>query len=262
MNNLDKNWNNLFGEYTTDETAWHGQWTVYSPNQEVIKSQQVVRSFRSNLDNTAITHLNRYLDANGTVVDEKTWQIDREICNQPDGIVHPAMSSMRALSFGAGATAWISQKFILGKPFGGELFFRNRNWRSSAAIVYGENGQLNRIVHIREHLGRFSDESPTSGSSEISGNWIGKKRSMTSDLSVSPEEEIQISFDQFSGHHKMISLPEGMILMPPEMVTLDRPIQLAAGQRTADDQLKYLTAHYSAIGQFTLLISATLQQQT
>ncbi len=100
MNNLDKNWNNLFGEYTADETAWHGQWTVYSPNQEVIKSQQ----------------------------------------------------------------------------------------RTSAAIIYGENGQLNRIVQIREHLGCFSDESPSLETSEISGNWIGKKRSMTSDLSVSPEE--------------------------------------------------------------------------
>jgi hypothetical protein len=270
MNNLDKNWNNLFGEYTADETAWHGQWTVYSPNQEVIKSQQVVRSFRSNLDNTVITHINRYLDADGNVVDEKTWQIDRETCAQSDGVVHPAMSSMRALSFGAGATAWISQKFIPEKPFGGELFFRDGNWRTSAAIVYGENGQLNRIVQIREHLGCFSDESPSSGSSEISGNWSGKKRSMTSDLSVSPEEETQISFDQLSGDseallqsadHKMISLPGGMILMLPEMVTLDRPLQLAAGQRTADEQLKYLTAHYSADGQFTLLISATLQQQ-
>lgn len=261
MNNLDKNWNNLFGEYTADETAWHGQWTVYSPNQEVIKSQQVVRSFRSNSDNTAITHVNRYLDADGTVVDEKAWQIDQKTCAQSDGVVHPAMSSMRTLSFGAGATAWISQKLIPGKPFGGELFFRDRNWRTSAAIVYGENGQLNRIVHIREHLGCFSDESPSLGSSEISGNWIGKKRSMTSDLSVSPEEETQISFNQLNGD-KMISLPGGMILMLPEMVTLDRPTQLAAGQRTADDRLKYLTAHYSAVGEFTLLISASLQQQT
>jgi hypothetical protein len=260
MNNLDKNWNNLFGEYTADETAWHGQWTVYSPNQEVIKSQQAIRSFRSNSDNTVITHINRYLDADGNV-EEKTWQIDRETCNQPDGVIHPAMSSMRALSFGAGATAWISQKLIPGKPFGVELFFRDRNWRTSAAIIYGENGQLNRIVQIREHLGCFSDESPSLETSEISGNWIGKKRSMTSDLSVSPEEETQISLDQLSGHHKMISLPGGMILMFPEMVTVERPIQLAAGQRRADEQLKYLTAHYSADGHFTLLISATLQQQ-
>ncbi len=118
-------------------------------------------------------------------------------------------------------------------------------------IVYGENGQLNRIVQIREHLGCFSDESPSLGTLEISGKWIGKKRSMTSDLSVSPEEETQISFEQLSGHHKMISLPGGIILMLPEIVTVDQPIQIAAGQRTADHQLKYLTAHYSAVGQLT-----------
>ncbi len=58
-----------------------------------------------------------------------------------------------------------------------------------------------------------------------------------------------------------LTLPGGMILMFPEIVTVDRPIQLAAGQRTADEQLKYLTAYYSADGHFTLLISATLQQQ-
>jgi hypothetical protein len=262
MNDLDKNWNNLFGEYTTDETAWHGRWTVYSPNQEVMKSQQVVRSFRSNLDNTVITHINRYMDADGNVVDEKTWQIERETCNQPDGVVHPAMPFMRALSFGAGATAWISQRFISGKPFGVEFFFRDDNWRSSAAIVYGENGQLNRIVHIREHLGRFFDESLSLEPSEISGNWVGGKRFMTSDLSVSPEEETQISFAQISNHHKMISLPGGMMLMLPEVVEVDRSIQIAALQRTANRQLKYLTTHYTAVGAFTLLVSATLRQKS
>jgi hypothetical protein len=39
--------------------------------------------------------------------------------------------------------------------------------------------------------------------------------------------------------------------MLPEIVTVDQPIQIAAGQRTADHQLKYLTAHYSAVGQLT-----------
>lgn len=261
MHNLEKNWNNLFGEYTTDETSWHGQWTVYTPNQEVMKSQQAVRSFRSNLDNTVITHINRYIDVDGNVVDEKTWQINRETCNQPDGVIHPAMPFMRSLSFGAGATAWISQRFIPGKPFGVELFFRDDNWRSSAAIVYGENGQLNRIVHIREHLGRFCDESPSLEPAEISGHWVGGKRSMTSDLSVSPEEETQISFDQISNYHKMVSLPGGMMLMLPEIVEVHQSIQLAALQRTADHQLKYIAAQYTTIGAFALLIFATLQHK-
>jgi hypothetical protein len=260
MNNLDKNWNNLFGEYTADETAWYGQWTMYSPNLEIIKSRQTIKGFRSNLDNTVITHINRYVEADGTV-DEKTWQIDRKTCSHPDGVIHPAMPFMRSLSFGAGATAWVSPRFVPGKPFGVELFFRDHNWQSSAAIVYGENGHLSRIVHIREHLGHFSDESVSLAPLEITGNWIGTKRSMTSDLSVSPEEKTQISFDQLRGNHKMISLPGGMILMLPESVTVDQSIQIAAGQQTVDQQLKYLAAHYTAVGAFMLLISATLQPQ-
>lgn len=85
---------------------------------------------------------------------------------------------------------------------------------------------------------------------------------MTSDLSVSPEEETQISFAQISNHHKIISLPGGMMLMLPEVVEVDRSIQIAALQRTANRQLKYLTTHYTAVGAFTLLVSATLRQKS
>ncbi|MBD1869421.1 DUF3598 family protein [Cyanobacteria bacterium FACHB-471] len=130
MNNLDRNWNNLFGKYATDETAWYGLWTAYSSNQEVSQSKRVIRSFQSNLDNTIITHTSRYIDAQDNVVDEKAWQIDRETCNRPDGVVHPAMPWMRSLSLGATATAWISPRFIPGKPFGVELFFREDDQRS------------------------------------------------------------------------------------------------------------------------------------
>jgi len=261
MNNLDKNWNNLFGEYTTDETAWYGQWTVYSPDQEAIQSKRAIRSFQSNLGNTTITHTNRYIDAEGNVVDEKTWQIDQETCNHPDGVVHPAMPWMRSLSFGVVATAWIAPKFIPGKPFGVELFLREDNWRMSAAIVYGENGQLDRIVHVREHLACFSDESSSSKPSEVSGNWIGEKLSMSADLSISPEENIQISFEQLKGEHKMISLPEGTVLMLPAAVEVNLPIHIAAAQQTANHQLNYLAAHYSTVGAFALLTFATLQKQ-
>ena len=40
-----------------------------------LRSQQAVRSFRSNLDNPVITHINCYMDVDGNVVDEKNWQI-------------------------------------------------------------------------------------------------------------------------------------------------------------------------------------------
>lgn len=262
MNNLDKNWNNLFGEYTTDETAWYGRWTVYSPDREAIGTKQAIRIFRSNSNNTAITHINRYVDANGNTENskEKTWQIERATCNQPDGVIHPAMPFMRSLSFGKGATAWIAPKFVPGKPFGGEFFFRDGNWRKSVAIAYGENDRLDRIVHIEEHLGGFSDESVSVEFPDDLGDWIGNQRTMTSDLSISSEEKIQLSFNQ-GVDCKMILLPRGLVLMLPEQVTMARPIQIAAAQCTAERQLKYFAAHYTADGAFTLLISATLQQE-
>lgn len=256
MNNSDRNWNNLFGEYTTDETAWHGQWNTYSPDQRLTKSQQVIRSFRSNSNNTVITHTNRYIDAGGNV-NEKIWKIDREVCNQPDGVMHPASSSMRSLSFGAGATAWIRQKLIPGEAYGVELFFRDYKRRTSVVIVYGENGQLSQITHIREHLGRLLEE-PLNLDSTISVSWIGKKRSMTPDLNISPEEDTRISFAQMGEHDKITFLPGNMILIFPKKVSVDQPIQIAAGQRTADRQLKYLATCYKA-GEFTSLVSATLQ---
>jgi Domain of unknown function (DUF3598) len=260
MNNLDRNWNNLFGEYTTDETAWHGQWNSYSPEQELIKSKQAVRSFRSNIDHTAITHTNRYLDADGNVIDEKSWQIDRDTWNQPSGLSHPAISSMRTLSFGAsGGSAWLSHKLILGNACGLELFFRNHEWRTSVAIVYGENGQLERITHIREHRGCFSDELLSEERSEISGNWIGKKRSMTPDLSISPEEDVRVSFDRTIDDRQIICLPGNTIVQVSKSINANQPIQLAAGHRTADHQLQHLAAHYDNTGTFIELISATLQ---
>jgi Domain of unknown function (DUF3598) len=209
MNHAEQQWKNIFGEYTTEEIAWHGHWTTYSPNQDVIKSKQAIRGFRSNSENIVVTHHNRYL---GEEIEEKTWQIDRATCNQSDGVIHPAATSMRALSFGAGATAWIAKTLTPGEPFGGELFFQDGNWRSSTVAVYGEDSQLSRIVHIREHLGYFSNESLSSEPSELSGNWIGDQYSMSSDLEISAAGELQLSFDQISDR-KMILLPTSLIVI-------------------------------------------------
>jgi hypothetical protein len=261
MNNSDRNWNNLFGEYTTAETAWYGQWNTYSPEQKLTKSKQVIRSFRSNVDNTAITHTNRYIDADGNVEETTSWQIDRATCNQPDGVSHPAGSSMRTLAFGASAFAFMSQKLASGNACGLELFFRDREWRTSIAIIYGENGHLSHITQIQEHLASFSDRLLSLESSEFLGDWIGKQRAMTPNLSISPEEEIQLSFDNIKDRHQIVALPNNMMAMFANSVDVERPIQLAAGQRTADHQLQYLAAHYAADGAFSRLVSATLHDR-
>ena len=166
---------------------------------------------------------------------------------------------MRALSFGAGATAWIAPRFIPGKPFGVEFYFRGGDWRTSVAIVYGEKGDIDRIVYIREHLSCFSDESLDSEFSKISGNWSGTQSSMTPDLHIA-SEATQLSFDQYSSHNKMISLPKGLSVTLPKQVTANQAIQITAVQQTIAHELKYFAAHYRVSGALASLISASLQQ--
>lgn len=130
----------------------------------------------------------------------------------------------------------------------------------SAAIVYGENGQIERIVQIRECLSDFPDESSRLKSLDILVDWVGNKRTMTSDLSISPEEKIHLSFRE--GDHKTMLLPEGLALMLPEQVPIAQPIQIAAAQFMANHQVNYLAADYTADGAFTSLTAATLQPQS
>lgn len=154
MNAQEQNWLNLFGNHTNEGFAWHGIWTRYSPKIEVINSFKGIRRFWANEDKTVIYHTNNYIYADGST-EEKKWQLDKQTCNQPDGLIHVALPNMRSLSFGEGATGGVSKKLVPGKNFGVELFFKHEVWRTSVAIIYGINGDLERIVHIREHLDSF-----------------------------------------------------------------------------------------------------------
>lgn len=66
MNSQDKNWENLFGYITTEGGAWHGIWTVYSLDKEVLNSFKAVRKFQANQEKTLITQTNKYSYSDGT----------------------------------------------------------------------------------------------------------------------------------------------------------------------------------------------------
>jgi hypothetical protein len=250
----EQNWTNLFGEYTSDETAWYGIWTVYSSNKEIVKCDRAVRSFLINEDKTIVTHTNRYLYPDGSE-DKKVWHLDKEKCNLPDGITHPAIPSMRALSFGGGATAWLSTKLELGKNFGAEFFFKYGKWRTSIAILYGEKGELNKIVQINEHLGSFTNSSPTQENVTISDNWIAKRQSMTPDLKISPPEKIkQWMFDAT----KAFFLPDRTILTIPKTVQIGESLEISASKQVTENEFKRLTARYDNSGVFSRLVSEVL----
>lgn len=67
MNNKEQNWMSLFGHIPAERTFWHGTWTRYAPDQEVLTSFQAVRSFVPNQDSTVITHTNNYTYDDGRI---------------------------------------------------------------------------------------------------------------------------------------------------------------------------------------------------
>ncbi len=132
MDLKEKNWQNFTANHLRD---WHGIWTRYSPQGDVMDSFQSLRSFRSNLEQTEIYQTNRYKYADDRI-EEKNWQSNKQDKVFPDGIVHPAFPSMRSLYFEQGAATWTAKQLEPDSNFGIELFFRYEELRHSVAIIY------------------------------------------------------------------------------------------------------------------------------
>ncbi|HEY9649030.1 MAG TPA: DUF3598 family protein [Coleofasciculaceae cyanobacterium] len=261
INQQEQNWTNLFDDITSEGIAWHGIWTMYSPNQEITKTYRGVRNFQANDDKTLITHSNYYTYADGST-EEKIWQIEKQACNHPDGVAHPAILSMRALSFKQGAKAWISKTLEVGKNFGVELFFRHQDWRTSVGSIYDEAGNLQRIFHIREHRGSFSDQVPSSAVKTISGEWIGKKESITPDLQLSSGSEYQeLTFPVTRGKNETLFLPDGVMLNIPKCLRLGEGFELIGGKFFSDSDYRKLTAIYNESGEFVELVSEVFHRK-
>lgn len=261
MNAQEQNWKNLFGDLTRKDTAWHGIWTVYSPELEVVKHFKGVRSFHANEDYTGINHTNNYTYQDGNT-SSQTWQIEKQTCNQPDGVIHPAFLSMRTLSFGQGATGWVSKTLEAGEDFGVELFFTYKDRRTSVAGIYGKSGDLEKITHIREHLGSFPNQPPGSSVENISGKWRGKKEYMFADLKVSESEETQeLVLYATEDKNKTYFLPDGVVVNIPTRVKLGEEFEVVAGRFVSNNEFKRLTAKYDKSGAFTLLISEVFYRE-
>ncbi|MDZ8053326.1 MAG: DUF3598 family protein [Aulosira sp. ZfuVER01] len=261
MNAQEQNWSNLFGHLTSEGMSWYGTWTFYSPELEVIKSYQGVRSFRVNKDKTVIYQTNNYTYTDGST-EEKNWQLEKQICNQADGIIHTAVPSMRALSITPAVYAWLSKTFESGKYFGLELFFRNEDWRTSVAVIYRENNVIERITHIREHLGSFPTQSPGAEVKNIDGKWIGEKQHLTPDLKVSNPEPVQnLVLVPLEDKNQTFFLPDGIVISAPTTLRIGQEFNIIAGRLVSLNQFKRLTAQYDTLGNFHLLISEIFHQQ-
>jgi hypothetical protein len=252
----EQHWKKLFGFLDTEDKPMYGTWTVYSPEKEIIKSSQGIRNLRANADKTVITHTNQFPSPDGSML-EKQWQMQKETCNLPDGLLHPANPSKRALALvDDGSSAWVTQKLESGHNFSVELFLKYEDWNTSIGSIYAENGDLEKILYLREHLNSFPDIATGKEITHLLGNWIGTKQSITSDLKISEAEEIHnLVLDPTGGKNESFYLPDGVVLNIPKKLSIGQEFDIIAAKLVAENQYKRLTAKYNSFGVFVLLIS-------
>ncbi len=174
------NWLNLFGKYTPNKTTWHALTTVYSPELEIIRDYRFTRSFSTNADKSIIYHQNTYYLPDEQTK-EKSWKLEQQQCDRSDGVVHPEAEHMRAIGLKNGTSIWLSKQLGLNERFGMEVFFQQQDWRASVISTYQE-GNLAKIVTIKEHTQHFPSQIEPEKINELLGKWHLQRIQVTPDL--------------------------------------------------------------------------------
>lgn len=252
----EQNWQNFCANHLRD---WHGTWTKYSSQGEVIESFPSLRSLSISKDRTVSHQLNRYVYPDGRI-EEKKWQATTESCKSKDGLIHPKHPWMRSLYFEQGAAIWVTKqvqaKTIFHKS---ELFFRQENLRLSVGTVYDENGNLQMFWNFREDSTGFPSQYWSSAinllpQQNLRGNWQGKAMTLTSNLEFS--SPIPTDSPRFLKENKTFFLPDGISLSCPDRVLIGNPFTIIANWLVNSSQLQQLSVEYDKQGSFS---QATLQ---
>ena len=250
----ETNWFNLFGKYTPEKTTWHSLTTVYSLELEVIRAYKFMRAFSTNTDKSIVYHQNTsYLPDNQ--INEQSWELEKQKCNQPDGVFHPASESMRAIGFGNETSIWTSIQLRTNTNFGSEVFFQHQDWRHSVIPVYQE-GNLARIVVIKENQTDFPSQIDEDKITDLSGHWQLEQVKMTPDLQMStanfPSQEI--NFPSVEANQDYF-LPEKIILNLPKSITHGQAFEILVGKQIAKNLYKQVKTQYDSTGKLMGLIS-------
>ncbi|MFB8789305.1 MAG: DUF3598 family protein [Potamolinea sp.] len=251
FNNLpDENWNNLCANHLRD---WHGIWTRYSPQGEVIESFKSLRRFQSNPEQTEIAQNNRYMYTDAKT-DEFSWQYNQQSNSLPDGLFHPQSPLMRGFFFECGAATWTTTKLETSSYFVVELFFKYQDLRNSVALVYEESGILKRTASIREDSTNFpsnywSSEINLTTERNLSGNWQGTSVTMTPDLKISPAVPSQLHWP-IEGNTTFF-YPDGISLSCPMQVSVGTPFTIVGNWLVTPSELQQVSVKYDESGAFS-----------
>ena len=252
----EQNWLNLFGQYTPEGTTWHALTTVYALDLQVIRAYQFTRRFSINPERTIVYHQNTYYLPDGQTK-EQSWEIEKEKCNQADGVFHPESEYMRAIGFSHGTSIWVSQHFKPKGNFGSEVFVKQQDWRYGIIPVY-QDGNLDRLVLIKEHPERFPEQLDEQKIHSGSGTWQLKHIKMTPDLQESTDELVQIDLDIYAtkAGHSIYTLPEQIILNLPIAISVGEGFDILVGKEISENKYMQMRSSYDATGKFSGLISS------
>lgn len=246
----EQNWQNFIKNHLRD---WHGIWTRYSPEGEIIESFKSLRSFSTNPEQTELFQTNRYFYGDGRIK-EKKWHSYKQEKVFSDGMMHPAFPTMRSYFMKQGSAVWLMKKLEPDSIFQpAEFFFRYKNLRHSVPVIYDANGSLMRVVSIREDSEDFpskywSQEVNLLPERNFTGDWQGTSVTMTPDLRVSGPIPTQLN--EPLEENKMFFFPDEISLSCPTQVTIGTPFTIAANWLVNDSQLQRLSVKYNHNGVF------------
>jgi hypothetical protein len=251
----------LFDRYTQEGTTWHAQTTVYSQKLEIIRSYKFTRKFSTNPDVTTVYHCNTYYSQDGEITQEQSWEIEKEKCDRADGVVHPAAEKMRAIGFGNDTSIWVSKNFSPEDNFGSEVFIRQADYRYGLIPVYQE-GNLERLVIIKENPEKFPDRIESEKLEALAGNWQTKQIKVTSDLQEENEEFVAESLDPyfFLEVNETYYLPEQVIFNLPNKITLGRAFAIAITKQLSNNLYKQIKTEYDASGELKRIIASEFEK--
>lgn len=196
---IQQNWRNFCQHHAIGD--WHGTWTFYSSEGQIVNSFQCIRSLHVSSDGNEITHQNHYLyDGN-----------DRQ--TQTFGPYQPATARAIYLE---NSFSWGSKIIEPNSSFLFETGFRDKDRRASVVVTYQEDGKLHEILTIVEHLGSFVDLSSHFSKIYKNISQIGIIQSITPDLITSPPQATQLkTLEDLSESHVCLHFREGISISCP-----------------------------------------------
>jgi hypothetical protein len=236
-----QNWYNFCQYHANND--WYGTWTRYSADGQIIETFHCIRSFHVSDGGNEIHHQNHYTYADGTK-ETKTFG--------------PYKKPITRALFLDNTFSWGSTKVESGSTFGFETGLRYEDKRANVVIVYDDAGNLEKIIVIPETLTIFPENPSPPSAKELSGNWVGTAKNMTSNWMVSspipvswkPLENLADEADDYQIFH----FSDGISISCPQKVAIDKSFLATIEWQISHNLLQRGIRNYkdSSLTNFTL----------